>query len=572
MNAALAYAVSTLSFWGGSALALGGVFFAFQGLTAAPGQDRAASVRRLAWALALGALALLFSASLTPSKGLAVPVVWPVLPLPGWLAVAAGAVALGTFLSGLVEIRERRRSRWVQALVWAVAAVLCGAWAKAQGGPFELLTGRVSLSPVAALALGLLAVGAVAAMVATARSANVRQKLGRLAVTAVLWVGCFVFGVPFLWLLVTSFKEDRDMASPNGVVWVPRVQQTVPHLTPDQPYYAATYDGRPVEANLETKRADGTLVLSIARPVGLGGFTFEAKEGEVKLIPRELPMVTGNADGVDFKAMVTRELSDGRREVEFLEPQALKGQTRTFSPTEIEPYRPVSLRWRNYVEALEFLPAETQMGLVYLRNTLFLVVMNVIGTVASCSLVAYAFARLRFPGRETLFKVLLSTMMLPAAVTILPQFLIFKNLGWVNTLNPLWVPAFFTTPFTVFMLREFFLQIPYELEDAAKVDGSSYLCTFWSVMVPQIKPAIVVVVIWTFIGTWNNFMGPLIYVNTPELIPVAYAVQMFNGERNGEPGLLMAFVTMAMMPVLALFAFAQRYFIEGVSLSGLGGR
>ncbi len=174
-----------------------------------------------------------------------------------------------------------------------------------------------------------------------------------------------------------------------------------------------------------------------------------------------------------------------------------------------------------------------------------IVVGSVLGTLLSCSLVAYGFARLRFPGREFLFKVLLSTMMLPAAVTLLPQFLIFRSIGWVDTLYPLWVPAFFASAFNVFLLREFFKQIPYELEDAAKIDGCSYLRTFWSVLLPQVKPALIVVAIWTFMGAWNNFMGPLIYVNSQEQMPIAYALQLFNNDRGGEPALLMAFSTMA---------------------------
>jgi multiple sugar transport system permease protein len=163
-------------------------------------------------------------------------------------------------------------------------------------------------------------------------------------------------------------------------------------------------------------------------------------------------------------------------------------------------------------------------------------------------------------------------MMLPGAVTMLPTFLIFRGLGWIDTLYPLWVPAFFASAFNVFMLRQFFLGIPQELEDAAKIDGASHLRTFWTVMLPQIKPALTVVSIWTFMGAWNSFMGPLIYLNSPEKMPIAYALQLFSGDRAGEPGLMMAFATMTMIPVLALFAFAQRYFIEGVTLSGLGGR
>jgi len=163
-------------------------------------------------------------------------------------------------------------------------------------------------------------------------------------------------------------------------------------------------------------------------------------------------------------------------------------------------------------------------------------------------------------------------MMLPGAVTMMPTFLIFRELGWIDTLKPLWVPSFFASAFNVFLLRQFFLNIPMELEDAAKIDGCSYLRTFWQVMLPQIRPALAVVAIWTFMGSWNNFMGPLIYISSPEHMPIAYALQLFQNDRSGEPGLTMAFAAMATVPVLVLFFFAQRYFIEGVQLTGLGGR
>jgi multiple sugar transport system permease protein len=221
---------------------------------------------------------------------------------------------------------------------------------------------------------------------------------------------------------------------------------------------------------------------------------------------------------------------------------------------------------------LSYLPPETKGGLVYLRNTLLIVVLSVVGTVLSSSIVAYAFSRMRFPGRDAMFQVLLATMMLPGAVTLLPQFLIYRTFGWIDTLYPLWVPAFFASAFNVFLLRQFFMQIPMELEDASKIDGCSYLKTFWDIMLPQIKPALAVIAIWTFMGAWNNFMGPLIYINSPENMPLSYALQLFQGDRSGEPGLLMAFATLCMVPVLLLFFFAQRYFIEGVTLSGLGGR
>ena len=218
------------------------------------------------------------------------------------------------------------------------------------------------------------------------------------------------------------------------------------------------------------------------------------------------------------------------------------------------------------------MPFETWYGLRYLINTLWYVVMAVLGTVLSCSLVAYGFSRLRFPGRDQLFSVMLATMMLPAAVTMLPQFLIFRTLGWVDSLLPLWVPTFFAGAFNVFMLRQFFATVPTELEEAARIDGCGYLRTFWQVMLPQVKPALAVIAIWTFMGAWNNFMGPLIYVSSPEKVTLSYALQLFAGDRYTDVSLIMAFSTMTVLPVLLLFFFAQKYFIEGVTLSGMGGR
>jgi multiple sugar transport system permease protein len=283
-------------------------------------------------------------------------------------------------------------------------------------------------------------------------------------------------------------------------------------------------------------------------------------------------VVTATLEGQNVTGRVVKDLEDGRKRVEVMRPPALAGRVFVATPEQIVLVRPVGLKVQNYPEALDYLPPETNRGLVYLKNTLILVVLNVIGTILSSSIVAYAFARMRFPGKNVLFLVLLSTMMLPAAVTLIPQFLIFRSLGWIDTLRPLWVTAFLGSAFNIFLLRQFFMTIPLELEDAAKIDGCSYLRTFWQVMLPQIKPALAVVAIWTFLAAWNNFLGPLIYVNSPENMPISYAVQLFQSDRTNEPGLLMAFATMAMIPVLLVFFFAQKYFIEGVTLSGLGGR
>jgi len=227
--------------------------------------------------------------------------------------------------------------------------------------------------------------------------------------------------------------------------------------------------------------------------------------------------------------------------------------------------------WSNYLRALAFLPAETRHGLMYLWNTLYVSALSIVGVVLSSSLVAYSFARLRWPGRDLFFVVLLATMMLPGAVTMIPVFLIFKWLGWVDTLKPLWVPAFFGGAFNIFLLRQFFLTIPMELEDAAKIDGAPFFTIYARIMLPLVKPALAAVVIWTFMGAWNNFMGPLIYISSPEKMPVAYALQLYQSLHGSEYNLLMAAATLVVLPVVALFFFTQRYFIQGVTLTGIKG-
>ncbi|MEO7715844.1 MAG: carbohydrate ABC transporter permease, partial [Capsulimonas sp.] len=204
--------------------------------------------------------------------------------------------------------------------------------------------------------------------------------------------------------------------------------------------------------------------------------------------------------------------------------------------------------------------------------TLIIALMSVIGTTLSSSLVAYGFSRLKWPGRDWLFGLVLATMMLPDAVTMMPRFLIFRQLHWIDTLYPLWAPSFFASAFNVFLLRQFFMGIPKELEDAAKIDGCNYFTTYWRVMLPMVKPSLAAVSIMTFMGAWKDFMGPLIFISTPQKMPLSYVLQLFNSSHGGEPGMLMAATTLVMLPVIVLFFFTQRYFIEGVSLTGLGGR
>jgi ABC-type glycerol-3-phosphate transport system permease component len=233
---------------------------------------------------------------------------------------------------------------------------------------------------------------------------------------------------------------------------------------------------------------------------------------------------------------------------------------------------PHPVLWKNYPDALAFLPKISLDGLVNVRNTLIIAIMSVIGTVLSSSLVAYGFARLRWPGKDWVFGLVLATMMLPDAVTMMPRFLIFRELHWIDTLFPLWVPSFFASAFNVFLLRQFFLGIPKELEDAAKIDGCGYFGTWWRIMIPMVKTPIAAVTIMSFLASWKDFLGPLIYISSPEKMPLSYVLQLYNSSHGGEPQYLMAVTTLVILPVVVLFFFTQRYFVEGVSLSGLGGR
>ncbi|MEW6356551.1 MAG: ABC transporter permease subunit [Planctomycetota bacterium] len=221
---------------------------------------------------------------------------------------------------------------------------------------------------------------------------------------------------------------------------------------------------------------------------------------------------------------------------------------------------------RNYWEALRFIPFWR-----YTFNSVFLVALNILGELFACSLVAYSFARLKWPGRDICFVVLLGTMMLPPQVTMIPVFLIFKHLGWFNTLKPLWVPSFLGSAFFIFLLRQFMKGIPTDLEDAAKIDGCSFFGIYWRIILPLIKPALAAIAIFTFMNTWNNFMGPLIYVNDQRLYPLSLGLFIFQTAHRTEFGMLMAASTLMTLPVVVMFFTAQRYFIQGVTLTGMKG-
>jgi multiple sugar transport system permease protein len=224
---------------------------------------------------------------------------------------------------------------------------------------------------------------------------------------------------------------------------------------------------------------------------------------------------------------------------------------------------PRPIHWRNYPDALVTVPFH-----IYLRNTLFLCVMNVFGAVLSSAIVAYGFARLQFRGREVLFMLMISTMALPGQVTMIPVFKLFQTLGWYGTFLPLIVPAFFGNAFFIFLLRQFFRTIPEELGEAARIDGASEWGIFWRIMLPLAKPALATVALFQFLGTWNDFFGPLLYINNPNKYTLAYGLQQFMTSYGGKWAQLMAGACIFTIPIIILFFFAQRTFIQGISTTG----
>jgi ABC-type glycerol-3-phosphate transport system permease component len=226
---------------------------------------------------------------------------------------------------------------------------------------------------------------------------------------------------------------------------------------------------------------------------------------------------------------------------------------------------------RNYRLTLDYIPFWR-----YVATSLFLIILNLAGTLFSCSLVAYSFARLQWPGRTTCFALLLATMMLPPQVTMIPQFLLFQKLGWYNTLKPLWVMSFFASAFSVFLLRQFLKGVPRDLEDAARLDGCGFFRIYWHIMLPLIKPTLAAIAIFTFLASWNEFMMPLIYLSDQRLYPLsfglyAFQIQSLQPGTSAGIGMLMAGSLLMTLPVIAIFFFAQRYFLQGVTLTGLKG-
>jgi multiple sugar transport system permease protein len=228
---------------------------------------------------------------------------------------------------------------------------------------------------------------------------------------------------------------------------------------------------------------------------------------------------------------------------------------------------PSQLLWGRFVEAFNYIPFA-----LYTWNTLYISLYNVVATVISCTLVAYGFARLTWKGRDALFAIVIATMMLPYQVTLIPQYIIFSRLHWVGGFLPLTFPAWFGTPFFIFLMRQFLMTIPNELSDAARIDGASDLGILWRICIPLSMPALATMAVFTFMWNWNDFFWPLIYLTNQKQFTLGLGLYNFIGAVSRTNwGLLLAASTMMTIPPMILFFFAQRSFIEGISLTGIKG-
>lgn len=285
------------------------------------------------------------------------------------------------------------------------------------------------------------------------------------------------------------------------------------------------------------------------------------------MMPNRFSLLHWFSNGVFYLAMIMLSLV-------FMTPVLwlLSSSLQSLSGVFSVPYQwiPQKLHWENYHSVLTVLPFVRYFG-----NTLLITGLVLLGTLTSSSMVAYGFSRLKFRGRQTMFSLCIATMLLPGQVTMIPLYILFARLGWVDTLLPLIVPAFFGSPFYIFLLRQFFLTIPFDYDEAARLDGAGPWRIYWHIILPQAKPALATVTVFSFIGVWNDFFNPLIYINSFEKATLTLGLNFLKTQIIGSGvtqwPVLMAAAVLVLIPNVLIFFLAQRYFIKGINVGGLRG-
>lgn len=340
-------------------------------------------------------------------------------------------------------------------------------------------------------------------------SIKTRERLNIVLMTTLTAILLFIFLLPLGYGIMTSLKTDTQIST-AGAPWYP------------------------------------------ASPIT---YEYEGREYEVYSVP---------VDGEVYEWALVRK---GREDSDFVDPQNpeagpifWEGRWRTLE--QAWAFDPL---WGNFIDAWNTINFPR-----LLWNTVFYAVVSTIGAVSSAAVVAYGFARYNIPGKGTLFLIVMATIILPPAVTLIPTYAFFNRIGWVGTWWPLIVPQFFANGYNIFLLRQFFLGIPRALDEAAMIDGASHFRIFWSVILPQARPALLAVTLFHFFFAWNDFFGPLIYLaGSPELYPITVGLNGFNGLYEGQDNLIQAASLTAAVVPLVVFFFAQRVFIQGVVITGV---
>ncbi|HEX5837264.1 MAG TPA: carbohydrate ABC transporter permease [Anaerolineales bacterium] len=344
-----------------------------------------------------------------------------------------------------------------------------------------------------------------------------RNGINSTFITLLALAVLFIFLAPFAFMVFTSLKTPEQISIVGGPIW------------PAKPA-SFEYNGKNVE------------MFSV--PLGqCAGFEGDGSTRDLAIVKK------------------------GRQESTFVDPgNPGRGEfTCAVSWRALERPWQFSPTWDNYKEVWDAIDYPRLMW-----NTTFYAIMTEIGVLISCTLVAFGFARFRFPGRDFLFIVLISTIFLPAAVTIIPTYTFFQKIGWVGTWLPLIVPAFFANAYDVFLLRQYFMTLPRELDEAAMIDGASPLRVLWSVIIPQSYPALMAVTVFHIVFAWNDYFGPLIYLSTArDKWPISIALSTFNGIYGQQPQLIQAGALMALIAPLILFMLAQRFFVQGIVITGV---
>jgi len=301
-------------------------------------------------------------------------------------------------------------------------------------------------------------------------------------------------------------------------------------------------------------------------PAAQPKFTYDGKEQDVFKVPvAQCAGFDANSTALENFALIKK----GRQESTFVDPNNLeKGEfVCQVSWRALDRPWTLSPTWSNYTEVWNTIPNGYWR---LLGNTTFYAIVTMIGTVISCILVAYGFARFRFPGRDLLFVVLISTLFLPGAVTIIPTYSFWQKLGLVGTWFPLIIPHFFANAYNVFLFRQYFMTLPRELDESAMIDGAGPLKILWSIIIPQSYPVIIAVVVFHIVFAWNDYFGPLIYLSTArENWPISVALTSFNGIYGSQPQLIQAGALLALILPVILFFVAQRFFIQGIVVTGV---